>query len=560
MTATMLRRSLTSIGSATLQALASSLIRGGNLTIVTIGGSVAKGLMVPLTKHVTMKRTNPSTERFAAWLSRRYPQARIRYHNLAVPGSTSAWRTLEMEDIAKLAPDLILWDYSANDIFDSSNAAYELRVVLERLARQLLSLPSKPAVIYLGGLRNVSKSEAATYHLQAEAAEPVVRRYGLGMVSYRDAFWPSVDDFSHSTLYKTFPNSGAPYHPAPDVHRLIADCLSYFWCTIEELVWHERKRIGRLRIDDGQNDLPPAAFMQDSADALAPCEGGWKTVVRFHRNGDGDVLDPGVHSIHEIGPGWTYRQERVTKEGWEFTINRKDSEPPTKEVKLADGRRAQVHEPIAFRMRFGERPRLIVSYLRSYANFGRALVWFDDQLPEALRRVHVNECYTAMCIQNAFHSKDTASARHLRPKDWCGDNPRDSEYFGWTKQTGSKPFAFLPMLSKCEPFLTGQQPPFVLDGWWSDQSSQIHSRGFDRGFLLTPDSAASGTTVFMEDRTVPLVPSASQGPRSGSGIEHSSDEHVVRIAMLTEPSVLATMEGLHASNRSHFKVMSIRSC
>ena len=64
----------------------------------------------------------------------------------------------------------------------------QLRISFERLARLLLQMPTRPAVLFLMLMRNLD--EPSTYWVQAEAVEPIAKLYGLVLVSYRDAVWP----------------------------------------------------------------------------------------------------------------------------------------------------------------------------------------------------------------------------------------------------------------------------------------------------------------------------------------------------------------------------------
>ena len=579
LTAEMVQRSLVSIGSVRMQALARRLSRGDNVSVVAVGGSTAMGLLVPSAKG-GMKHTTPSSARFAMWLSARYPQSQIRYRNHAVAGTTSEWRALEVDGLKRAKPDLVLWDYSSNDLADfgdegsgTAPGTHELRAGLERLARALLQLPSKPAVIYMASMRNVSAAESKTYHMQTDAAEPVVRRYGLGMVSFRDAIWPSIDDTSRSHLFEVIPHS---VHVSPWTHQLITDCLCYFWSTIDALAYRYRVELdsNSPSVDSigTSAPVPEAVFLRASSDVLAPCEGGWKTLLRFHRNSPEETQTP-PHDAHEVGDGWSYTTTRPTKEGWEFDAlhvgNRSRAALVSERAEHVSGADlTRLHKPIAFKMRFGPQPRLVISYLRSYANYGRALVWFDDDAPEAIRRVHVNECHSAKCLE--WFAPKALQTKLMPTRAWCGDDPRAFAYYGWRNITDgakiqsamsdaewrvySMVLTDLRFSTACQRVLAGKQPPFVLDGWWTDHSSQTHSEGFGHGFALEHDPGARRAGLFEEHASVPLIPSRVSGDMA------TSSEHIVRLAMLTTPSVLSTMQGVGPLERIRFKVTALRSC
>ena len=94
------------------------------------------------------------------------------------------------------------------------------------------------------------------------------------------------------------------------------------------------------------------------------------------------------------------------------------------------------------------------------------------------------------------------------------------------------------------------RPPFVLDGWWSDRTSQVHAEGLQGGFVRRADLGLAGAAVYREEAAVPLLPPG----RTAVG------EHVVHVAMLDRPGVMASLAGARAAARPRFKLMGLMSC
>ena len=126
-----LQRSLVYAGDARLRRVVDRARRGLPLKIVVIGGSVAAGSGAG--------PTGSAHAHFHRWLRARYPRAAISFESLAVGGTTSMWRLANFDAVERAAPfDLVLWDYSSNDLLGAVAAADLLGAVADKLARQLL--------------------------------------------------------------------------------------------------------------------------------------------------------------------------------------------------------------------------------------------------------------------------------------------------------------------------------------------------------------------------------------------------------------------------------------
>jgi len=161
---------------------------GLSLTVVTLGGSVAYG-------NEAGGPLGASNHWFVVWLQQRYPKANVTHHNLARGATDSIWILANSELIARYRPDLVLYDYSTNDI--SPTAASEpvkMRSISEAVVRTIYSMPSAPAIIQMVLFRSPRQGrDALTLEVETEGIEPVAEYYDVTLISYRKAIWPSLN-------------------------------------------------------------------------------------------------------------------------------------------------------------------------------------------------------------------------------------------------------------------------------------------------------------------------------------------------------------------------------
>lgn len=106
-------------------------------------------------------------------------------------------------------PDLVFVEFAVNDGDDPTNGA-----AFESLVRKILDAPNEPAVILLFSVFQ------SRWNLQDRLA-PIGARYGLPMVSVKDAVVPELDkgSLSDEAFFSDI------YHPTDYGHRLMADCV-----------------------------------------------------------------------------------------------------------------------------------------------------------------------------------------------------------------------------------------------------------------------------------------------------------------------------------------------
>ena len=154
------------------------------------GVFMGSGLQFPAMDNIanSWNERCPWSRRVHHWLQGAYPGCKVDVYNLAHPSSTSDWLNANMHTwfmggrtrsgaLLKDAVDLVLVDYGINDGAPYSSYAAageplpadaELVAVTESVVRFLLSLPSRPVLVYVetGGLGGAvaARADITLYH------------------------------------------------------------------------------------------------------------------------------------------------------------------------------------------------------------------------------------------------------------------------------------------------------------------------------------------------------------------------------------------------------------
>lgn len=358
-------------------------------------------------------------------------------------------------------------------------------------------------------------------------------------MSYLDAIWPIAELPPHknSHLFDCF----IPVHPMSYVLQLVADAMAYAWTLTESLhtvrtavvAWggqpgcvrgrkgaQERsagtkevnglnvwKNLSLHAVKGSWVDTPlRKRLVTDAGAVLEPCAGGWLTTYDAnsaeHLDQDSQAGPP------RLGAGWSFWTSRAGKYGWQF--NASQSPVQLAAEKAGSGLLPKLLEPITFRMRFSARaPRLLATFLRSYALFGEAVVYFDGGREEAERRVRVQQCYRTVCQLTYGGGRTLPHLSADRLADACFNSTRTE--LGW--HATKFPATRLHMTPPCQSHLSGHLPfPFLLNGTWSDHSSQAAVQGFQAGFRIAVDPNLHGATVYAGDAMAPLLGGYGESP------------------------------------------------
>ncbi len=170
----LLKRAIVSEGNQTrLREFFHKASLGGKLTIGVIGGSITQGVMCPEPAqryHGVM----------LSWLEKKFPKARFSLVNVGIGATSSDYGAMRAErDLTSKLPDLVIVEYAVND------KTPDLAEPYEGLIRQILKAKTHPALILLFMMWSDGSN---SQEWQAKIGE----RYGLPMISFRDAFWPEI--------------------------------------------------------------------------------------------------------------------------------------------------------------------------------------------------------------------------------------------------------------------------------------------------------------------------------------------------------------------------------
>ncbi|MCH5274132.1 MAG: SGNH/GDSL hydrolase family protein [Lachnospiraceae bacterium] len=114
-----------------------------------------------------------------------------------------------------VTPDILFLEYAVNDAGDETDG-----VCFESLVRMAMEGPGKPAVILLFAVF------MSDFNLQ-ERMIPVGERFKLPMISIRNAVVPQFSQEKPVITKRQFFYD--LFHPSNDGHRVMADCIDYFW-------------------------------------------------------------------------------------------------------------------------------------------------------------------------------------------------------------------------------------------------------------------------------------------------------------------------------------------
>jgi lysophospholipase L1-like esterase len=198
---------------ARLQRVFDKARRGEPITIGFIGGSITHG----------QAATSPDrcyASLVSKWWITHFPQSHVTVVNAGLNGTDSTYGVLRLQrDLLSHHPDFVLVEFGVNDHGDLAHAQS-----YEGLVRQLLSDPDRPAVLLLF-LMHHDGSSAQDFQ------EPIGKRYGLPMVSYRDALWPEIKAgrlrWSEITDGVIHPNDGGHSAIARFVDSLLQEILDH---------------------------------------------------------------------------------------------------------------------------------------------------------------------------------------------------------------------------------------------------------------------------------------------------------------------------------------------
>ena len=137
------------------------------INVVFLGGSITEGAGA---SHQSKCYANLTGE----WLKTKFGNS-LKYHNKGVGGTPSAYGLLRFErDVSAYNPDMVFIEFAVND------GGNDTRKYVEGLVRSLISLPSKPYVVFL-------YTTNATYETKTNYFEEVAEYYGIPQIYLKNA-------------------------------------------------------------------------------------------------------------------------------------------------------------------------------------------------------------------------------------------------------------------------------------------------------------------------------------------------------------------------------------
>mmetsp|Transcript_5707 Transcript_5707/g.16556 ORF Transcript_5707/g.16556 Transcript_5707/m.16556 type:complete len:539 (+) Transcript_5707:54-1670(+) len=347
-----------------LAPLLRKLQKGKTLRIVVFGGSSTAGMHCeqhtarfkesggcsktagkPCMVHETIIAKECSwPRRFQHWLQYAFPNAKIELDNFAQGAATSSSILVGSGIMMKAynfdkndrGADIIFVDTLVNDVYQwqkdwgqdqkrtmdmSTNAA----MAFEQVVRTLHALQPKAVIFPVLSGCNLCWSQGGGHR-------QVIDHYNLPRL-----------DWGQFVAWKQNLWDGPDAHPNYWVHQSIADVLAAVWGS----AWNQECQ-SRFTRKVGHLDWSTSYFPPEALSTFQPC---------LDPRSAYDASVPETTKGVQLGEGWSLYEDRPGKPGW---------------ISERSGAR------IAFPLRFGKHPALVITWMRSYENMGYATVELNN--------------------------------------------------------------------------------------------------------------------------------------------------------------------------------------
>ena len=380
----------------------------GPLIVVVLGGSVVHGrnTKIPYPKRLeeSLRATNRNCD--------------VRVRNMGRSGTSTPFAITLFNAADTSDADLVILDHTVNDIqlLDDDLCPY-----IELLVRRIFDTSTKwPTVMFFSTLSSIYPHD---YNYQDNVLEPVARKYGLPLVSYRDAVHNMAAALHPGSSWQSFRDTRSCWsaaHPDWFGHLLMADLITVAIAVVARS--HDVKDVPPAEVSRSALGASPF-FTKQGANT---CNGKYLTEKLGSEYANFAPL--GVP-----GNGWTFVSNN-TKSGWEYDASGDVGKT------IAD--MPQIRFPVSF----GNNPGLVVSNMMSYENFGPGCFWLENSK-----------------TANFSVANDAVEAgRALLDHCWSVQNERHKHHRG-----GAHEFM-------CHKVNAGNSfhLPFIVGSHWKDHSSQ----------------------------------------------------------------------------------------
>lgn len=183
-------------------------INGHPITIGLIGGSITAGA------KASIPQKNAYGPLVYRWWKEKFSNTKVKFVNAGIGATNSIFGVCRADsDILSKHPDFVIIEYGVNDMGEKdAEEAYE------GLVRKVMKSSERPGIIALETMVDQGKNWQQ-YHL------PVAKHYHIPMISYRDAFWPAIENKK-----LTWEEIGADdgIHPIDRGHAYIAGLIIHY--------------------------------------------------------------------------------------------------------------------------------------------------------------------------------------------------------------------------------------------------------------------------------------------------------------------------------------------
>lgn len=193
---------------------------GEDVTVAYIGGSITQGAGAkPIAANSYAYRSYDAfKKRFGLG-----DGSNVHFVKAGVGGTPSELGLTRYEDdvlrLGAVEPDVVVIEFAVNDAGDETNG-----VCYESLALMAMEGPGQPAVVLLFSVF------MDDYNLQDNLSK-VGYHYNLPMISIKNGVTPQFYEETPVITKRQFFYD--LFHPSNDGHRIMADCLDYFWQLAE---------------------------------------------------------------------------------------------------------------------------------------------------------------------------------------------------------------------------------------------------------------------------------------------------------------------------------------
>ncbi|GAA5891160.1 hypothetical protein JCM6882_006443 [Rhodosporidiobolus microsporus] len=221
---------------------------GEAIKIAVVGGSVSNGHgMLNGTRYVYGAIKEIWHSFVSTWIDEIYGQQTfINGAKAATDSTVFEYCWAQLIKLEEKAPDLVFVELDVNDVNDLVT-----RDATETMLRSILSLPNRPAVIFVGAFALVSQSGRGGMENGGDGHIILSSFYDVPQISVRGALLPAL--LHNASLADPYFN-GDPRHIAQPVHRFLGDMI---------IAYLQEQRCAAMNEDASEvpaSDIWPAAF------------------------------------------------------------------------------------------------------------------------------------------------------------------------------------------------------------------------------------------------------------------------------------------------------------